>query len=198
MKQYFLRGLGVGILFTSIVLLVAFGGKEKPSIITDDEIIEKALQLGMVTQEQYLNKTFSDEKIIQMAKELDMVTKEEYENKTFTKDEILIMAEAMGIDFIVAEIEEESQERPDIEDSNAEKPSNDPSVSVVTIVVKKGMTSEAISRKLEEAGIIDDWYGFNQYLLKNKLNGILRIGSFKIEKGASYDKIAKILTKREN
>lgn len=49
--KYYLRGCGLGILFTSIVLTVAFhtrGVKE----ISDEEVIRRAEALGMVMDEE--------------------------------------------------------------------------------------------------------------------------------------------------
>lgn len=47
--KYYLRGLGLGILVTTIILMISFSGRKNE--ISDEEIKERAEQLGMVMQE---------------------------------------------------------------------------------------------------------------------------------------------------
>ena len=44
--KYYLRGLAVGILVTTIILAISFSQKEKE--LSDQEVINRAKQLGMV------------------------------------------------------------------------------------------------------------------------------------------------------
>lgn len=48
--KYYLRGLGIGIIVTTIILVSCFS-MQKPKM-TDEQIIEKAAQLGMIMPEQ--------------------------------------------------------------------------------------------------------------------------------------------------
>ena len=43
--KYYLRGLGIGIVVTAIIMTVALGNKQP---MTDDEVIARAKQLGMI------------------------------------------------------------------------------------------------------------------------------------------------------
>lgn len=56
--KYYLRGLGVGVICTAIVMGIALSGNKKETL-TDAEIIERARLLGMVMEEE---KTGSDKK----------------------------------------------------------------------------------------------------------------------------------------
>ena len=47
--KYYLRGLAVGILVTTVVLMIA--GKGHGTTMTDDEVIARAKQLGMVMED---------------------------------------------------------------------------------------------------------------------------------------------------
>lgn len=49
--KYYLRGLGVGIICTAIIMGIATSGKQKEKL-TDAEIIERARILGMVMEDQ--------------------------------------------------------------------------------------------------------------------------------------------------
>ena len=45
--KYYLRGIGIGVIMTTLILMIAFAvHKEQP--LTDDEIRERAAELGMV------------------------------------------------------------------------------------------------------------------------------------------------------
>ncbi len=48
--KYYLRGLGIGIIITTIILMIGFS--RKGSSLSDEEIIERASRLGMVMQEK--------------------------------------------------------------------------------------------------------------------------------------------------
>ena len=48
--KYYLRGLGIGIIVTTVILMISFSGRSES--LTDDEIIARAKQLGMVMPEE--------------------------------------------------------------------------------------------------------------------------------------------------
>ena len=48
--KYYLRGLGVGVICTAIIMGIALSGNKKEKL-TDAEIIERARLLGMVMEE---------------------------------------------------------------------------------------------------------------------------------------------------
>ncbi|MCM1498935.1 MAG: hypothetical protein NC124_10775, partial [Clostridium sp.] len=49
--KYFIRGLGIGIIFTSIICLTAYHGNASDTM-TDAEIIRRAKELGMVEEDR--------------------------------------------------------------------------------------------------------------------------------------------------
>lgn len=53
--KYYLRGLGVGIVVTALIMGIAGGGKKQT--LTDDEIRERARELGMVEESSVLSDT---------------------------------------------------------------------------------------------------------------------------------------------
>lgn len=52
-KKYFVRGLGVGILFGALIMFAAYmtSGKNRMS---DEDVIKRAQELGMVKQSEYV------------------------------------------------------------------------------------------------------------------------------------------------
>ena len=52
-RKYFVRGLGVGILFGALIMFAAYmtSGKNRMS---DEDVIKRAQELGMVKQSEYV------------------------------------------------------------------------------------------------------------------------------------------------
>ena len=46
--KYYLRGLGIGIILTTLILTISFSGKK----VSDEEVIKRAEELGMVMKEE--------------------------------------------------------------------------------------------------------------------------------------------------
>ena len=50
--KYYLRGLGIGILISTIILSISFAMKKND--LSDDEIIARAKELGMINQSRQM------------------------------------------------------------------------------------------------------------------------------------------------
>ena len=46
--KYYLRGLGIGMILTTFILMISFSGKK----MSDEEVIKRAEELGMVMKEE--------------------------------------------------------------------------------------------------------------------------------------------------
>ena len=55
--KYYLRGLGLGIIFTSIILAVAYS--QNKGLMTDSEVKKRASELGMVSTESESSDLFN-------------------------------------------------------------------------------------------------------------------------------------------
>ena len=221
--KYYMRGLGIGILLTT--LLFALSGYRKK--LSDQEIIERAEKLGMVTaakEEDPLDKVLGD-----MAPEKETDTEETTpgaaEGKTTepTTDAGGKTMEPSG-ESDAGKTTETNGESPEgkTTDSNGEpaegqaagqtseqnmKPAEGKTTnssaatetdaqtgySEVTITIKQGMTSDSVSKLLYKAGIVDDAKEFNNYIIKAGKSTKILIGEFTIRKGASYDDIIKMI-----
>lgn len=73
-------------------------------------------------------------------------------------------------------------------------PTKPASPSVITVNIKSGMSSENITDLLVESGLVKDKKAFVKRLGELGKDNKLKIGSFDIPKGTSYDNIIKILT----
>ncbi|MCM1025665.1 MAG: hypothetical protein NC432_04480 [Roseburia sp.] len=64
-----------------------------------------------------------------------------------------------------------------------------------TVTVTRGSGSRAVCRQLEEQGLIEDAGAFDQYLIDNGYSKRISVGTYEIEAGADWERIAKIITK---
>jgi cell division protein YceG involved in septum cleavage len=72
------------------------------------------------------------------------------------------------------------------------KPMKEPSVnSVVKFTIEPGMSSQEISGILYKKGLVDNSSNFNAYITALDKAGDIRIGSYAISHGATYNEIVK-------
>lgn len=188
--KYYLRGLGIGIIVTTLVLMVAFSGKKEK--LSDQEIMQRAEQLGMVMADEGQTETGTEENTgteAQPETELD-----------------------------VQNTEEGTEENADENTENASEPETEPQTEAaaepaapedttgnvvgevkqetsgeVAFTVKSGESSDTVAFNLYKAGLVDDATAFNRYMISKGYDSRLRTGDFKIRSGASYDEILKVL-----
>ena len=121
----------------------------------------------------------SDAEIIERAEALGMVMPDSEQNLLPTEQENMTDTEAGGVDLT------ENQ------DANP-----DGAVSQVTqqqLTVEVGDSSNAVSQKLAELGLVDDATAFNQYMVDNQYANYVLPGTITIEQGATYEEIAQLL-----
>ena len=195
----YLRGLGIGIIVTAIILIIARNTGNKMS---DKEIIKRAEELGMVMKETESDKLFPD-KETQSTEEstTEVSTKEPQTTEAPTTEAPTTEAPTTEAQTTEAPTTEAPTEPPTTEAPTqppTEKPTMPPDTTVVTakIVVTKGMFSEAISQAMERTGVISDWRKFNDYLEANGYAERLQTGTFTLKSTMSFEEMAKILTSR--
>ena len=188
--KYYLRGLGIGIIVTTLVLMVAFSGKKEK--LSDQEIMQRAEQLGMVMADEGQTETGTEENT---GTEAQPETEQDVQNT-----------------------EEGTEENADENTENASEPETEPQTEAaaepaapedttgnvvgevkqetcgeVAFTVKCGESSDAVAFNLYKAGLVDDATAFNRYMISKGYDSRLRTGDFKIRSGASYDEILKVL-----
>ena len=102
--------------------------------------------------------------------------------------------------------EEESTPEESSEESSAneeESPSEtesetqpDDNSDVVLFTVNRGDSSDKVSRRLEELGLVEDADEFDKYLCRNGYDNRISVGTYEIIKGSTWEEIAKIITRR--
>lgn len=167
--KYYLRGLGIGILITTIIFMI-FIRMDKNHLITDKEIMARAEKLGMIMQEE------DDSKTLEQLKEETEKSKEEEGQQT------------------PEDTQNTTENTEDGQEQNTPQ-----TVEQVQFNILPGEYSDVISQKLFDAGLIDDKAAFNEFIINSDYDNFIQTGDFTIPKGASYEEIAKILTtKKEN
>lgn len=196
-KKYFVRGLGVGIIFGALIMLVAYMTSGKKSI-SDEEVIARAKKLGMVKESEYVLTGSTDSDATN--KSLDELVQESAEiSATATQETTEATTEATTEQETTQATTEAATEKATTEatteKATTEKPKKED--TKVTITVSGGMSSETISGLLEDADLIDSASKFNRFLVEKGYDMKLETGSFEIKAGMSYEEIAKILTTKQ-
>ena len=190
--KYYLRGLGVGIICTAIIMGIALSGNKKETL-TDAEVIERARLLGMVMEEEGTNagKDTSDQEKPEEGKMPEAQdTGKEQPDSDKTTDTKGNGTEAGN---------PESDENTDAGAADSENPNGQPSAAgqgTVELEIKEGEFSDVVSRKLFEAGLVPDAEEFNTYMTQKGVDDSLRIGVHLIPAGSTADEIIAILQEK--
>ena len=169
--KYYLRGLGIGILVTTVILSLAGVGRKN---MTDEEVVKRAKELGMV--ESTLLSDLPDQ------------------TKT---DEVRPTEPGISLQPETPEAPEETPVAPEEtpvspEDGNPDTPAGE----TVTLVIGRGESSTTVSKNLKKAGIVEDAAAFDRFLCNNGYDKKIITGTYEIPYGASEEEIAKIITRK--
>jgi hypothetical protein len=188
--KYYLRGLGIGIIVTTLVLMVAFSGKKEK--LSDQEIMQRAEQLGMVMADEGQTETGTEENT---GTEAQPETEQDVQNTEAGTEE-----NADENTENASEPETEPQTEAAAEPAAPEDTTGNVVGEVkqetsgeVAFTVKSGESSDTVAFNLYKAGLVDDATAFNRYMISKGYDSRLRTGDFKIRSGASYDEILKVL-----
>ena len=164
--RYYLRGLGVGILVTAVIMTVALSKKQP---MTDDEVIKRAKELGMI-----------ENTIIK-----DVATpKDDEEVKEDTKEEPQ------------EEVQEEVQEEdPENTENETEVETEGETEETITVSVVSGDSSWSVAKRMEEVGLVDSAKEFDAFLCGNGYDKRISVGTYEISSNAAWEDMAKIITK---
>ena len=200
--KYYLRGLGIGIVVTALLMGVTM---KDNGAMTDEQIKARAMELGMVEQRTLadIRDNLSEPTAEPVAEATEQPVATEEPQAEVTEAPVTgptqeaTATEAPGTE---PTQEPESTETPGAEPTQEPVTTESPQQSqpepgtVVTIEIERGESSEAVSRRLADEGLIEDADEFNRYLRKNKLTKVIYVGTFEIEMGTDMEEIARIIT----
>lgn len=181
--KYFLRGLGIGIIFGAIIMLAAYltSGSYK---LTDEEIISRAKNLGMVY-------------------ESDIATSGDADNVKNTTEEVTAEAPATeaptteNTTEVTTEKVTEATTRATTESAKTTEDKKDAEYQTAEITVVGGMGSQQVAQLLEDAGMIESASDFDSYLNRNGYSTRIEIGTFEINSNMTYEEMATILCTKQ-
>ena len=201
----YLRGLGLGMIVTALVL--SFGVKSENKTMTDAEVRARAKELGMVEESEKLKDAVSKEAVNgeeAAAEVTDSANEDEPAEEVTEPNEV----KADGTDKSEEPVEvkkpeatkddagkpEEVTEEPVKESSPEEKVEDDKSKKPYSLKIERGYSSDRVAGILEDAGVIDNAAAFDRYLCSNGYDKRISVGSYQIPKGADYSTVAKLIT----
>lgn len=197
--KYYVRGLGIGIVFATLLCVISFKVSGKADM-SDTEVIKRAEALGMIMKTDILKEETSEEETSE--KETTTETKDnkeetESESEADTKETVNESKAETIAETLPAQTEPVTEAI--IQTEAVTEPVTEPVKTVIeniSVDVISGMDSGSVSKLLYAAGVVNDAAEFDRYLVNNNYANNIRTGNYVIPKGSSYDEIAKILTGR--
>lgn len=224
--RYYMRGLGIGILVTAILMSVTLHGRTKP--MSDEEVIARAKELGM--EEAYGNSVLADavsENTSALQEETQKKTESETSDVMGTEasdeTEVTSEAETAVQEAVTQEREADQKQQTDAlqpeeqpeqdaektdgeqfgaktevqqEEQQEEPDEAQPAAGSVEITVNSGDGSLTVAKKLEQAGLVENAAEFDRFLCQYGYDKRICTGVHSFAAGASEEEIAKELTKK--
>ena len=210
--KYYLRGLGIGMAVTALILGISFSSRQgqEAQTLTDEQIRERASELGMVDSSELTLAALQNSAQPQITMEPEVTE----ESETMTEPEATAEPETATEPKATAEPEMTTKPEATAEPEMTTKPETTaepemttkpeatkepelitaPEQSQTTITIKKGSDSGSVSRVLYEAGLVENAKAFDNYLCNNGYSRSINPGIYEIAPGTSEEEIAKIIT----
>lgn len=223
--KYFLRGLGIGIVVTTIILAISHNAGRRMS---DSEVIGRAKELGMAyTTAAQENSTESAAETTETETDTTEPVTTGQESTTDTEagstaetessEASATAQETTGVRETTTQQETTTQETTiqettttraaqestaettheasttETETTQAENESTETEASTVityTLTIASGMSSNTVCDILKKNGIIADSGDFDRFLVSSGYADRIRVGSFEVNSGMSYDELA--------
>ena len=169
--KYYLRGLGIGMIVTALILGISFSHRQgqETQILTDDQIRERAEQLGMVDSSELTLAALQNSEKQPTEGTPEETTQTQEQNNIEAEPETTVPAEP--------EVTEAPQR-----------------TQTASITIQRGDDSGSASRRLYEAGLVENAKAFDNYLCNNGYSRSINPGTYEIAPGTSEEEIAKIIT----
>ena len=210
--KYYLRGLGIGMAVTALILGISFSGRQgqEAQTLTDEQIRERASELGMVNSSELTLAALQNSAQPQTTMEPEVTEKPKLtaDPETTTEPEATAAPETTTEPKATAEPETTAEPKATAEPETTAAPEmttepeatkepeliTAPEQSQTTITIKKGSDSGSVSRVLYEAGLVENAKAFDNYLCNNGYSRSINPGIYEIAPGTSEEEIAKIIT----
>ena len=210
-RKYYMRGIGISMMVTALLIGISTGGKET---LSEEEIKKRALQLGMVeekstvlsnlrgqeTKETLPSNSEATENTDEAGKVEDGKqdrepdkdnAKETGETEDGKQDREPDKDNAKE----TGETEGDKQDREPLKENTEAVDNVEDGLLSVTIQVVRGDSSVSVSKALAEAGLVENATAFDRYLCNNGYDKRISIGTYEIVMGTTEEEIARIITR---
>lgn len=188
--KYYLRGLGLGIIFTCLMFML-FSNKKADN--TDQMDVNQQLEtttetLSSQTSGDDKNDTANDEAVsggadvqndANVSDNLEAQNGQDTQNNPQAQDN--------------AEAQNSADNQTDDSNITGETGTDDVQDEYVTLVIEKGDIARDVAESLYEEGIIDDVESFRKYLGETGVSRTLHAGEYNIKVGSTYEEIVELL-----
>ncbi len=222
-RRYYLRGLGLGILITAIIMGAAQRGSKEMS---DEEVRQRARELGMI-ENTVLSEPVAEPEADAEQAETDLAAAEEKSEEAAPADTEPVtedMQEAAAdeqdtqeqtdaedsqeqADAVEAQTEPEQADAADAQTASEEETEQSTGAQSETktaasgeaqiFTIDKGDSSVSVAQKLEQAGLISSAASYDRFLCDNGYDKKIRAGEYTIPADAGDEQIARIITGME-
>lgn len=201
--KYYLRGLGIGMIVTALILGISFSNRQDQTsqIMTDDQIRERAAELGMVDSSELTLAALQNSAKQPTEGTPEETTQTQEQNNIEAEPETTVPAETQATVEPETTQEPEATAEPEPEKTAGPETTAEPEVTeapqrtqTASITIQRGDDSGSASRRLYEAGLVENAKAFDNYLCNNGYSRSINPGTYEIAPGTSEEEIAKIIT----
>ena len=201
--KYYLRGLGIGMIVTALILGISFSNRQDQTsqIMTDDQIRERAAELGMVDSSELTLAALQNSAKQPTEGTPEETTHTQEQNNIEAEPETTVPAETQATAEPETTQEPEATAEPEPEKTAAPETTAEQEVTeapqrtqTASITIQRGDDSGSASRRLYEAGLVENAKAFDNYLCNNGYSRSINPGTYEIAPGTSEEEIAKIIT----
>lgn len=214
--KYYLRGLGIGIIVTTIILMISFSGRKEE--ISDEEVIARATQLGMVMPEDASSEAPEDDAASKDGADGVQDDDAQAADKPDGQAAADGQPDAEGVlsaEDLLAQRQDENAAgaAPDGDAQAANTPGDDAQAANAPggdaqaanapgdpnaggsfrLTIQKGDVCRVVCEKLAEGGVITDAEDLRKYLFEIGYASNMSVGEYDIPYGATNEEIAGIL-----
>lgn len=173
--KYYLRGMGIGIIVTTIILAVSFSHRKVE--ISDEEVMARAAVLGMVMQKEDAETDVNTD--------IDTDTDVDAGGDVSTESNMNTEANKDTESALQDDVAETDEPEADTQISEA----ND----TYRLVIQKGDVCRVVCESLAENGVIDDAEALREYLFKLGYANSISTGAYDIPYGLTMEEVAQII-----
>ena len=186
--KYYLRGLGIGMIVTALILGISFSNRQDQTsqIMTDDQIRERAAELGMVDSSELTLAALQNSAKQPTEGTPEETTQTQEQNNIEAEPETTVRTGRRPRNRRLRRTPETTAE-PEV----TEAPQR---TQTASITIQRGDDSGSVSRWLYEAGLVENAKAFDNYLCNNGYSRSINPGTYEIAPGTSEEEIAKIIT----